>query len=623
MNRPLQAYTKGIHNLFNDELIPDDAFSEGQGWITKDGAMEIARGKKLFGNVGVAGTCAEIHTAYKVNGTPVYFKKVGTVIQTLVGDTWTDVITGLTEDAPTTFSNYSSLAGAFLYIFSTDGIYKIVTANPTSYTSLYNEAINFKGIAFIDKGRSVLWGREKDKTGLYGSHIDAQNSTVYTTVSSEAITDVASGTLAFKAGGATRTCFAVQITDTSSSEVFTDNYDGTLTGSAGSTGTINYTTGAFTITGQTGAGTANYLWEDSNDDGVTDFTKSVPRVASEGFQFPQDIDGDAIKVVIPYEGTYFSFKERSVYSLVIGDGDTSDGTKNEVFRTNIGVPTSKSVVATSKGIIYVDTANSEEPALKLLAKNPLGDTFDTQPIFAHFKFNDYDFTDASLSVYGNYVLIACREKGSGTNDVILLGDYINNTVDVLPFRARCFTQYGGNLYAGDSVSTSTYQILNGFDDDGYVMENYIVSKGDTFGLESLKKEKRLRFRGLIGTSQSVQVYGAFGRSTFTLLGTIYGNASYVNTENPNTIGLNLIGIDVIGGSDGELAYPFFCEIKIKTPKFRKRNLKFVATGFGYVSIQGQDDRDIWIYEDKMPKDFRQKQNISLDGTETDLPNPDY
>lgn len=83
---------------------------------------------------------------------------------------------------------------------------------------------------------------------------------MYTDVVAEAITDVASGTACLKAGGATRNCFAVVITDTSSGEVFTDNfYLGALTGSLGGSGAINYITGAFTITGQSGAGTASAI----------------------------------------------------------------------------------------------------------------------------------------------------------------------------------------------------------------------------------------------------------------------------------------------------------------------------------------------------------------------------
>lgn len=622
-DRKIQAFTKGTHNLFDDELINDDAFSDSLGWVTKDGHFELARGRALLGDIGVAGSVSDIHTGFRVDGDPVYFKKSGTTVKALVSGVWTDAITGLTEDAPTRFANYSSLAGAFVFVFSTDGIWKICTANPTSSVAMYDESKNFKGIAFIDKGRTILWGREADRTGLYGSKIDPQNSTVYTTVSAEAIGSSGStnytGTLAFK-GSTVRTCFGVSFTD--GNLTLRDDYNGGFTGDG--TGTINYATGVYDVTFNsttTGAVTSNYQWENSNVGGITDFSKAFPRAASEGFQFPQDIDGDEIKVVIPLDSTYFSFKERSVYTLTISDDDT-DAT-NQVFRTNIGTPTSKSAVATSKGIIYVDTANSDDVSVKILGRNPLGDNFDVQPIFAHFNFSDYLYDDCALFSYGNYVLVACKTKDATSNDRILLCDVINNTVDILPFNARCFTQFSGNLYSGDSLSTSAYATLNGFDDLEYTITNYAVSKGDTYGVSDLKKLKKLRFRGLISTNQQIQVYGSFDRSTYTLLGTIDGGANYVDTENPNTVGLNIIGADVIGGSDSEVAYPYLMEMKIKTPKFRKRYLKFIATSYGYASINTQEDFDIWIFENKLPKSFRQKQNVSLDGETTDLANPDY
>ena len=63
----------------------------------------------------------------------------------------------------------------------------------------------------------MLWNRKEDKTGLYGSYIDKQNSTVYTAVSNEVIgalgTKTYTGTLAFKAGGSARNCFGLSITE--------------------------------------------------------------------------------------------------------------------------------------------------------------------------------------------------------------------------------------------------------------------------------------------------------------------------------------------------------------------------------------------------------------------------
>jgi hypothetical protein len=111
-----------------------------------------------------------------------------------------------------------------------------------------------------------MWSPQ-DPATLYGSYIDDQNvGDQYTAVTTEAIAGsgaTRTGTLAFKAGGAKRTCFNVSFTD--GVETFGDNFDGTLTGSAGGTGTINYATGAYAITFNASATTvtSDYFWENA------------------------------------------------------------------------------------------------------------------------------------------------------------------------------------------------------------------------------------------------------------------------------------------------------------------------------------------------------------------------
>lgn len=56
---------------------------------------------------------------------------------------------------------------------------------------MYDSTKNFKGKSIITTGRMLMWDvtagtAKKDTTGLYGSRIDAQDSTVYTTVTGEA-----------------------------------------------------------------------------------------------------------------------------------------------------------------------------------------------------------------------------------------------------------------------------------------------------------------------------------------------------------------------------------------------------------------------------------------------------
>lgn len=616
MESTVGAFTKGTHNLLNDEIIPKDAASKSLNWLTRDGKIELMRGRRSIGGDGASGKNYGEHTAYMANGTAVRFRNVATKVQYLNGSTWTDVITGLTV-GDVVFSNYQSLAGAFVYIFDpVDGIYKIAVANPASYTSLYDSAKNFKGYAYIDKGRSIMWGVAKDPTGLYGSWVDGQNSTVYTSVTGEATTG-SSGTLAFKSGGAARTCFGVQITITAGGQVYTDDYNGILTGSAGGTGTINYTTGAWTVSAG-GAGTAAYQWENSNVKGVTDFTKSSTRLAGEGFIVRQDAGGDATKVVIPLAGSYFSLKATSCYQFTL---DTTDlAPTNIIFRTNIGVKTLRSAIGTGAGILYMNTANPTDPKLEMLRQNAFGDSFDTKPLFPHFKWSNYGYDDVCVESWDSYALVACTYD-SAENNRLIMADTASDTVDVTYYGVRCFSKNAGYLYGGDPVSQTTCELFTGFDDNGLAIDNEWVSRGELFGTDKLKKVKRKRYKGQITPDQAVQVYISTDKDDYRLIGTILGSGEYVDYTTSYAIGTTMLGTSTLGGDDEVSAYNFYMEIKANTSKFRKRNIKFVATGIGYVAIELMTDYDIGLFGSRLPKKYRSKQNVSLDGASTNLNDP--
>jgi hypothetical protein len=61
----------------------------------------------------------------------------------------------------------------------------------------------------------------------------------------------------------------------------------------------------------------------------------------------------------------------------------------------------------------------------------------------------------------------------------------------------------------------------------------------------------------------------------------------------------------------------------KMPKFRKRKLKFVATGFGYVDIIYEADWDVSLFDMRLPTRFREKQNVALAGTPDNQPTPEF
>lgn len=614
------AFTKGTWNTSEDENIPKDASRASSNWATEDGRIKLVNGQAPVGDEGSVGKVRGLHYGYKVDGTKVLYRKINTKIQYLNGSTWTDTITGLTSSADYTFSNYSSLAGAFTYVSGIDGIWKLINAVPGSSVNVTNTTKNFKGYSMIDKGRMLLWNRPEDKTGLYGSWIDKQNSTVYTTVTGEATTTL-TGTLAFKSGGATRTCFGVRLTITATAEVYTDNYLGVLTGSLGGTGTINYATGVYTVSNP-GVGTVNYQWEDSNDNGITDFSMSGTRVAGEGFQFPQDIGGDAIlNVLIGVDSAYYSIKSNSAYRLYLGAEDTAADTTNEVFRRDLGMTSFRAAVSTSKGVVFMNTANPSRPELTILRKNEIGTDVEPYPLFPHFKFENYNYDDCAIDTYDRFIVIACRTSDSDVNDTILLADTVSETIEETKYSARCFARDTDDLFGGSAQSESVYVLYNGYDDNGFVIENYWESKAEQYEAigygETLKKFRRIRLKGRIDPDQELQVYVAYDGGDFNLVGTVLGSGSYVDYTNPQSVGSNIVGSTQVGGGELSLAYPYFCEIKLKTPKFRKRVVRLVASGIGYVDVDGMIDYDVLRFENRLPRRFRSKQNVSLDGESTD------
>lgn len=625
MDFTIPTFVSGVWNLIDPENIPRDAAQDSTNFVTQDGRAVLIPGRELKGSAGVVGGTTGFHKGYRVDGTPVFYVKRGTKIAYWDGSDWTDIITDLVATDEYTFANYASLAGAFTYINGPTAYYKVVSANPTSPINVYDSTKNFYGYITIDKGRTLLWNRDRDKTGLYGSYIDRQNSTVYTTVAGEAVGALGSttytGTLAFKAGGVRRSCFGVSIAGAvvAGTETFSDNFNGVLTSNYGGTGTINYATGAYSVTFSdvtTGAVTTGYQWEDSSVHGVTDFSKSATRAAGEGFVFPQDEGGDAIlNVLIGQDGAYYSMKSRSAYTLSIDADDL--GATNEVYRKEMGLPHFRAAISTNKGIFFVNTVNPTKPEVTILQRDKTSMAIEPIVLFKHFKFSDFEYDSASISGYDRWMMIFCRTPDSTTNNRILMCNLDSKTVDIVTYSGMQSIQDGQNLYVADSVTTSVYTIFSGFDDLQSPIDAYWIGRDEMLGTDTLKKNRRLRFKGRIDPDQSVEVFINVDEAGFQQVGTIVGSASYVNLSDSQSIGGNFIGSAQIGGSDTANAFGYFMELKARTGKYRKLAIKLVPTGIGYFDFDTITFFDVLLFEGRMPKASRQKQNVSLDGLNTD------
>lgn len=604
-----------VNNPYDPELVPRGGASESLGWITKGAFIELSRGKLLVGAEETAnGSVKGHHFAYKTDGTAVQFRKINTKIQyyNTATSLWVDVITGLTSSAQYTFANHSKLTGSFVYASGYDGLYKINVANPGSYINLTSAVTNFAhpGKILISDSRMFMWGVNTDKTGLYLSYID---DSPYTTVTNEVLgtgngsNKTFSGTLAFKTGQPQRSGFGLTITD--GTETFTDDYNGVLTGSLGGTGTINYSTGAYSVTFNTApAAVANnvkgtYQWEDSTNKGLADFRYSAVRLAGEGDLFRQDDGGDAIQKVEVFDGVYYSLKSRSVYELNLSGDDTN--ATNLVFRRNIGMPYFRASVSTGQGIVFMDTADPESPKLRILQRNLTGDGVIPDELASQFDFSKYNWDTCAMDTIGEYIVFTGKTLNAAYNDRIFLYSLRWKSLDVVAFNADTFAKNAGVLYIGDSISDNVYEVFSGYDDDEFDVENEWISGADLLSTEEYKKVKRLTLEGDISAAQSVEVYVSLDNDDFTLVGTIEGTGSYVETSEAHTIGSVELGVDELGGGGSGIdVYPYMVEFKINTDKFYRRRLKFKAIGLGYASISMIKDKDIYGYGDKIPRKFR-------------------
>lgn len=606
MEKRYQSFKKGLITTLEDYSIPDDASSKSLGWLAKGDHIELTRGRNLFGateNTG-AGKITGLHVARRADGTEQPFRVHGRIVEyfDLTTLDWVEVGTNIlpatiiANDAygeDVFMHDYASTAGAQMFLNSPNGDYlKFMVANPASYASVYLAANNFKGYISIRENRTFLWGRNEDKTGLYGSKID---ELAFTTVAAEVLADTATGTLAFKGGGARRTCFAVVITDTSSGEVFTDDYNGVLVGSLGGTGTINYMTGAFT-TSQSGAGTADYQWEDSASEGIADFRKSATRVAGEGFVFRQDDGGGSLLSVASYGDAHYCLHEKKAWALTITIDDTN--ATNLPYREQLGLPSIRAKVETGNGIWYVDNTVQGQPRIRVLTIDKNNDKVIPIERSLNIDLSDYEFDQAAGVQWNDYIIFACRTADSPVNNRLILLNLLWGSYDIIESYVSCFAVYQGTLLVGDSLSNNVYTIFSGVDDDDSPITNYWEGKNGELDIPGQKKNKRLVIEGNIGPDQEIEVWASLDQSAFVSIGTIRGDGDYVDSASVS-VGAVTVGRSELGGGSEDGAIPAYHYVReftqIALDKFNRIKLKFVANALGYASVS-----DIWF------KDIRYK-----------------
>lgn len=720
-----EYFDKGVQNRIPAELVAQNGASDELGWLSKDGVLELVRGRRVIGSEGaVGGVQAEIWAA-RLDGTKVHFVKKNTEIGYFDDDeVYHTTISGLTAGSIYTFSVYHSLAGAFLYATGEDGLFKIAIANPGSYKNMFftspggvgstAPSNNYLGWSIINDRRMILWHKMADAannnfienfTTLFLSKIDPQDGTNYQSGSDSmgtgnGVLTTFTGTLGIPSTGqyakafgfgvkvfpaytdvdeniiditnatvavvevADSTGFAIgdwiyfsgvtgmtQINgvmaqvissgggfiaidwDTSAYSAYVSGgaiqrydapiYDDGNGGFIGVVGTINYATGAFSITLPTPqANTVDirgtYLYEDSNQGGITDFSSDDSTDNTQGIAILQEYLGEPIQFVLVFEGKYYSYKESIVYELA----PTADWESytNIVYRSDIGIPSIRSAVSTGKGMVYMDTANPSDPKLTILQRNTVGGNLDPINLTPLFRWGDYIMDNCVVDTWDEFIIVSAKSVDGDVNDkTFLVNTSQKYSVDIAPYGAATFAKNGYSLYCGSPFSDSVYEIFSGFDDLGGPVSNFFVGAAKNYGTEDLKRVRFQRIKGIIDPSQWFEIFAQYDNGDWTKLGTVRGDAAYVDYTNPETIGNHLIGGEIVGGGTAAIGYPYLTEIPLREPKFRIRKLKFVANGIGYVSIEWTNDYDILLFENKLPVGSRQQNWPNLAGTTFDNP----
>lgn len=439
------------------------------------------------------------------------------------------------------------------------GTYKIPVANPASAVDQLVNNFRF-GVLRFGQGRAFAGQRNgttagnNDKTGLYLSDIDKANLSLYTQITNESV-GIAGGTsysgiLSERTGK--RTVMYVAIKE-AGGETLTDDRNGNLVGNQGSTGTINYATGAYSVTFNhttAGAVTADYYWEDATTDGPLDFDTS-PTGAGKAKIFRQD-DGGAFMAVLPFLDVEYAFHLLKTWAVTTTIDDTS--ATNLPYRA-IGIPYPRAAKETPDGILCIDVTNPNDPKVRRLeiGQNTNNLTIVPTSIFDAIDLSIHAFDYAVAFRWGDYEIACCQKVVNGVaeghNAVMYVRNTYSKAIDKLNFRASCLDVLNGTLIAGDPISSNVFTLFSGFDDDEAAIENHWQDGQLNLGTDRLKRAHLMRVTGLIQKDQQVKVSLVLDDGTPVEVFTINGNGDYVDHGINTTIGSETIGSHTVGGGE--------------------------------------------------------------------------
>jgi hypothetical protein len=484
-------------------------------------------------------------------------------------------------------------------------VYKIPVANPGS--AVDQLVSNFRwGVFHIGQNRTFAGQRKgttagnNDKTGIYLSYIDKDQLSDFTQVTGEAYGTGDATTVTFahtlSAISAPKTAMYISVTDTV--ETFTDDRNGNMVGSLGGTGTVNYATGAVSVTFATApagaqAITCSYYHETSTTTGILDFSTAFGNGQAKNLR--QDDGGGEMMAIYNINTVEYCLHRLKTWQLTTSLDDTN--TTNLPYR-NIGIPYPRAAYQTPEGIILADVARPNEPKFRRLQvlQGTNIQTIEPTPISDVLDLTAYGFDYCVAYRWGDYEIFCVQEKVNEVpnefNSIMLVHNVVSKTWDKFNYYASCLADLDGALIAGDSVSNNIYTLFSGFDEDGDVISNYWTSSDLNLGTENLKTCRRMVIDGLIQQNQSLKISISYDGGAFAEVFTVEGDATYVDTGINTYIGATTIGSKTIGSGGSETASPYEVDFPLNSDRFIFARIKVEALDVGYVSVNSFTFKDL-------------------------------
>jgi hypothetical protein len=612
----LENFSDGLITAFPENRIKDGAASDVLAWECLEAEIKLSGGFQQVGVDSITGTVRNIFTADKPDGTKVVWKKVGAKLYTKDGSAaWaevgTDLFLGAETDIPA-FDLWESFNGSWVWMSSPkSALWKIPVANPTS--AIKYTAAGYKGYLKIAKSRLWIWswptsGNSLDLTGLQGSFLPAADiaDAKYTDVTGENIgtgtgaQTTFTDTLAAVTG--TRDCFAVSATD--GTETFADTGSGTLTGSAGGTGTINYATGAISVTFAVAptnlqAITANYTWEDEASDGLADFSPLTAAAGDGKAVYLSQPSGGAMRQAYEFNGNLYCVHERAVWRVSFDEfGDPSS---NLVFRAGSGTSAVLGAVPTSDGIYFIDDSDSSRPNIRVITLDLKNQAEVICPSVTDGKLDLSGWTLTAMGRHNDNILVAASDP-DGLRRVLVLVRRLGSWT-VMPYTATCFASYGETAIFGDSGSGLVFTLMDGTDADDFTPDNRWVSGASELGYGGLKRVRELWLAGYIDVAQSFTVEVSNDDGDFTTLGTVYGTGTYTVPASSGEIGTEEIGTVEIGSSE-DGASKFRVALDYTPDRFATSMVRLTALGAGTLRITEVTHHAVQYHGRALPQRFR-------------------